>query len=37
MPTGVAAILTALLTMAVVSAMLTALVVLLNRIPHDTQ
>jgi hypothetical protein len=37
MSTGVAAILTGLLSMAVVAAILTALVVLLNRIPHDTQ
>ncbi len=37
MPTGVAAVLTALVTMAVVSALLTALVVVLDRVPHDTQ
>jgi hypothetical protein len=37
MPTGVAAVLTALGTMAVASGLLTALVVLLNRVPHDTQ
>jgi hypothetical protein len=37
MPTGIAAVLTALVTMAVVSGLLLALVILLNRIPHDTQ
>jgi hypothetical protein len=37
MSTGVAGVLTALVTMAVVSGLLVALVVLLNRIPHDTQ
>jgi hypothetical protein len=37
MPTGVAAVLTALVTMAVVSGVLVAVVVLLNRVPHDTQ
>jgi hypothetical protein len=37
MSTGVADVLTALVTMAVVSGLLVALVVLLNRIPHDTQ
>jgi hypothetical protein len=37
MPTGIAAVLAALVTMAVVSGLLLALVVLLNRIPHDTQ
>ena len=37
MPTGVAAVLTALVTMALVSGLLTVLVVLLNRVPHDTQ
>jgi hypothetical protein len=37
MSTGVAAVLTALVTMAVVSGLLLAVVMLLNRIPHDTQ
>jgi len=37
MPTGVAAFLTGLVTMLVVSGVLTGLIVLLNRIPHDTQ
>jgi hypothetical protein len=37
MPTGVAAVLTGLLTMAVVSSLLTVLIVLLYRVPHDTQ
>jgi hypothetical protein len=37
MPTGVAAVLTALLTMAVASGILVALIVLLYRVPHDTQ
>ena len=37
MPTGVAAVLTALLTMAVASAVLVALTLLLYRVPHDTQ
>jgi hypothetical protein len=37
MPTGVAAVLTGLVTMALVSAVLVALVVLLNRVPHDTR
>ena len=37
MPTGVAAVLLALVTMAVVCAVLTALVVALNRVPHDTE
>jgi hypothetical protein len=37
MPTGVAAVLTGLATMAVVSALLTVLIVALNRVPHDTQ
>jgi hypothetical protein len=37
MSTGVAAVLTALVTMAVVSGLLVAVVMLLNRIPHDTQ
>jgi hypothetical protein len=37
MPTGVAAVLTALGTMAVASALLILLVVALNRVPHDTQ
>jgi hypothetical protein len=35
--TGVVAVLAGLLTMAVVSALVIALVVLLNRVPHDTQ
>jgi hypothetical protein len=37
MSTGVTAVLLGLVTMAVVSGLLTALVVLLNRVPHDTQ
>ena len=37
MPTGVVAVLTALVTMAVVSGVLVVVVVLLNRVPHDTQ
>jgi hypothetical protein len=37
MSTGVAGVLTALVTMAVVSGLLVVLVVLLNRVPHDTQ
>ena len=37
MPTGVAAVLTALVTMAVVIGLLIALVAVFNRIPHDTQ
>jgi hypothetical protein len=37
MSTGVAAVLTALVTMAVVSGLLVAVIMLLNRIPHDTQ
>jgi hypothetical protein len=37
MPTGVAAVLTTLVTMAVVSGVLIAVVVLLNRVPLDTQ
>jgi hypothetical protein len=37
MPTGVAAVLTALVTMAVVTGVLVALVVVLNRVPHDTE
>ena len=37
MPTGVTAVLAGLLIMAVVSALVVVLVVLLNRIPHDTQ
>ena len=37
MSTGVAAVLTALVTMTVVSGLLVAVVMLLNRIPHDTQ
>jgi hypothetical protein len=36
-PIGVAAVLTGLLTMVVAAALVTALVVLLNRVPHDTQ
>jgi hypothetical protein len=36
-PTGVVAVLTALVTMAVVAGVLIAVVVLLNRVPHDTQ
>jgi hypothetical protein len=37
MSTGVAGVLTALATMAVVSGLLVALVMLLDRVPHDTQ
>jgi hypothetical protein len=37
MPTGVAAVLSGLATMIVVSALLTLLIVVLNRVPHDTQ
>jgi hypothetical protein len=37
MPTGIAAMLTGLLTMALVSAFLTTVVWLLNRTPHDTE
>ena len=37
MPTGVAAVLSGLATMIVVSALLTLLIVALNRVPHDTQ
>jgi hypothetical protein len=37
MPTGVAAVLTALLTMVIASGVLVALIVLLYRVPHDTQ
>jgi hypothetical protein len=37
MSTGVAGVLTALVTMAVVSGLLVVLVVLLNRVPHDTK
>jgi hypothetical protein len=37
MSTGVAAVLTALVTMAVVSGLLVAVVVLLDRVLHDTQ
>jgi hypothetical protein len=37
MPTGVAAVLTGLVTMAVVGGLLTALIVLLHRVPHDTE
>ena len=37
MSTGVAGVLTALVPMAVVSGLLVALVVLLNRVPHDTK
>jgi hypothetical protein len=36
-PIGVTAVLVGLLTMAVAAALVTALVLLLNRIPHDTQ
>jgi hypothetical protein len=36
-PIGVEAVLVGLLTMAVAAALVTALVVLLNRVPHDTQ
>jgi hypothetical protein len=36
-PIGVTAVLVGLLTMAIVSALVVLLVVLLNRIPHDTQ
>jgi hypothetical protein len=35
--TGVVAVLAGLLTMAVAVALVVALVVLLNRVPHDTQ
>jgi hypothetical protein len=35
--TGVTAVLAGLLTMAVVVALVTTLIVLLNRVPHDTQ
>ena len=37
MATGVTAVLTGLVTMVVVSALLTLLIVALNRVPHDTQ
>ncbi len=37
MATGVAAVLSGLATMVVVSVVLVLLVVALNRIPHDTQ
>jgi hypothetical protein len=37
MPTGIAAMLTGVLTMAVVSAFLILLVWLLHRTPHDTE
>jgi hypothetical protein len=37
MPTGVAAVLSGLATMALVSVVLIAVVVLLYRVPHDTQ
>ena len=37
MPIGVEAVLVGLLTMAVAAAFVTMLVVLLNRVPHDTQ
>jgi hypothetical protein len=37
MPTGVAAVLTALVTMVVVSALLILLIVALNLVLHDTQ
>jgi hypothetical protein len=37
MSTGVAAVLSGLATMVVVSALLTLLIVALNRVPHDTQ
>jgi hypothetical protein len=37
MSTGVAAVLTGLATMMVVSALLSVLIVALNRVPHDTQ
>jgi hypothetical protein len=36
-PVGVAAVLAGLLTMAVAAALVTALVLLLNRVPHDTR
>jgi hypothetical protein len=36
-PVGVAAVLVGLLTMAVAAALVTALVLLLNRVPHDTR
>jgi hypothetical protein len=37
MATGVSAVLTALATMAVVTGLLVGLVVLLQRVPHDTK
>ena len=37
MPTGVAAVLTTLVTMVVVSGLLILLIALLNRVPHDTK
>jgi hypothetical protein len=37
MPTGVEAVLTALVTMAVVVGVLVGVVVFLNRMPHDTR
>jgi hypothetical protein len=37
MSTGVAAVLTGLATMVVVTALLTLLIVALYRVPHDTQ
>ncbi len=37
MSTGVAAVLSGLATMVVVSVLLTVLIVALNRVPHDTQ
>jgi hypothetical protein len=37
MSTGVAAVLSGLATMVVVSVLLTLLIVALNRVPHDTQ
>jgi hypothetical protein len=36
-PIGITAVLAGLLTMAVAVALVTALVLLLNRIPHDTR
>jgi hypothetical protein len=36
-PIGMTAVLAGLLTMAVAAALVTALVLLLNRIPHDTR
>jgi hypothetical protein len=36
-PIGVTAVLAGLLSMAVAAALVTALVLLLNRVPHDTQ